>query len=295
MKAFLRKMLALVGLFVNRARLYHLQTFWEVEASEPSWKERVVIICVLESTPEEDASEALHTVVKNWHGSLDAQFTNIENLYSGLQALQPTWGVPMQLMTVLADKVPLLEKAVMKCRERNAGPVDFDIRRSLTKELVDFSLDTARNIVFGAYGQKEITIHDVHRLGFMLMSESGGAHGRAIPNKVQAEAKVQVMDYSNINLVVDKASHEDAGPVTEGWPEGAKTVKVLISDIHGKEVLQLMSAHLHTQIHLPDWVRGKQLVLRAAFLKHVDDEPVYSNEVTFTMPLMIRDITPEQE
>jgi hypothetical protein len=294
MKTVFRKMVAPVALFVNRTRMYRIPAFRGAKVSKHSWKERVMIACVIESTPEEDASEALHTIVKNWHGSMDAQFTNIENMFSVLKSLQSTWKAPKKMMVVLEEKVPELDKIIKKCRGRNAGLVDFDMRRSLIKELVHFSLETVRYVVFGAYAMKEITIHDVHRMGFMLMSESGGARTRSKPNKVQAEAKVLVEDYSNINVVVDKSAHEEAGPATEGWPKGANAVKIVITDTHGKEVLQMMSSRLHTQIRMPEGSRGKQFVLRAAFLRHLDDDPVYSSEVTFTMPLMIRDIRPEE-
>jgi hypothetical protein len=41
---------------------------------------------------------------------------------------------------------------------------------------------------------------------------------------------------------------------------------------------------------MPDGSHGKQFILKAAFLKHVDDEPRFGNEPTFSMPLTTADL-----
>jgi hypothetical protein len=275
--------------------MYKVISCLEIEVSSIAGKGRIVTICTIGSMENEALYEELRRVAKNWRGKQDARYTNIVNMYNTMKSMQPAWKIPEPVMSVLDEKVPELVKIVEICQGRNAGSLDRAARRGLTAELVNFSLGTVKNVAYGAYAVGDITLRDVHALGFMLAGESGGAHARSKPNKVQAEAKVEVIDYSSINLVVDKAAHENAGPVAKGWPKGARSVKVVIEDTDGKEVLVAMSSQLHTRIRMPEGSRGKQFVLRAAFLRHLDDDPVYSGEVMFTMPLMIRDIRPGQE
>jgi hypothetical protein len=66
---------------------------------------------------------------------------------------------------------------------------------------------------------------------------------------------------------------------------------IVISDAVGaKEVVRLVTRRLHNDIRMPEDCHGKQYVVRASFLKHADDEPRWSNEITFSMPRTTGDI-----
>ena len=41
---------------------------------------------------------------------------------------------------------------------------------------------------------------------------------------------------------------------------------------------------------MPDGSHGKQFIIKASFLKHVNDEPRFGNEPTFSMPLTTEDL-----
>ncbi|MDR1115953.1 MAG: hypothetical protein LBL33_07395 [Tannerella sp.] len=51
-----------------------------------------------------------------------------------------------------------------------------------------------------------------------------------------------------------------------------------------------MTTHLHNDIRMSEDSPGKQFLIKAAFLRHVDDEPHFGNEETFSMPLTTEDL-----
>jgi hypothetical protein len=56
------------------------------------------------------------------------------------------------------------------------------------------------------------------------------------------------------------------------------------------EIYRQVTSRLHNDIRMPDGLHGKQFIIKAAFLKHVDDEPRFGNEPTFSMPLTTEDL-----
>jgi hypothetical protein len=102
---------------------------------------------------------------------------------------------------------------------------------------------------------------------------------------------VKVLNGDFIRVVVDQSSDENAGPVLHGWPTGVKHALIVIVAADGKtEVYRQMTTHLHNDIQMPEGSHGKQFIIKAAFLKHVDDEPKFGNEPTFSMPLTTEDL-----
>jgi hypothetical protein len=59
------------------------------------------------------------------------------------------------------------------------------------------------------------------------------------------------------------------------------------------EVYRQMTDRLHNDIKMPAGSHGKQFIIKAAFLKHVNDEPKFGNEPTFSMPLTTEDLAAE--
>jgi hypothetical protein len=41
---------------------------------------------------------------------------------------------------------------------------------------------------------------------------------------------------------------------------------------------------------MPDGSHGKQFIIKASFLRHVNDEPRFGNEPTFSIPLTTEDL-----
>jgi hypothetical protein len=53
-----------------------------------------------------------------------------------------------------------------------------------------------------------------------------------------------------------------------------------------------MTTRLYNQIKMPDNSHGKLFIVKAAFLKHPSDVPIFGPQPTFTMPFSTEDIVP---
>jgi hypothetical protein len=56
------------------------------------------------------------------------------------------------------------------------------------------------------------------------------------------------------------------------------------------EVLSLPTTHLHNNIRMPDGSYGKQSLIKASFLRHIDDELRFGPQPIFSMPLTMEDL-----
>ena len=56
------------------------------------------------------------------------------------------------------------------------------------------------------------------------------------------------------------------------------------------EVYRRQTTRLYNSIRLPDGSHGKRFIVKAAFLRHVGDEPLFGPEQTFSMPLATTDL-----
>jgi hypothetical protein len=82
-----------------------------------------------------------------------------------------------------------------------------------------------------------------------------------------------------------------AAQVAHGWPSGVKNALTVITASDGKtEIYRQITTRLHNDIRMPEGSHGKQFIIKAAFLKHVNDEPHFGNEPTFSMPLTTEDL-----
>jgi hypothetical protein len=136
-----------------------------------------------------------------------------------------------------------------------------------------------------------MTADDVQLLGFLQPGETGGRHRRTEATDVVAEVKVKVINEDFIRVVIDQSAGENAAQVVHGWPDGVKNALTVITSADGKtEVYRQVTSRLHNDIRMPDGSHGKQFIIKAAFLRHVDDEPRFGNEPTFSMPLTTEDL-----
>ncbi|MDR1223091.1 MAG: hypothetical protein LBL07_09495 [Tannerella sp.] len=172
-----------------------------------------------------------------------------------------------------------------------ASTADRTLRNSLLKSTVGLCLLQVRIWAYGQFSAGILTADDVHLLGFLLPGENGGHHDRTEATDEVAEVKVKVINEDNIRIVIDRSAGENAAQVAHGWPEGAHNALLVITAADGKtEVYRQMTTRLHNDIRMPDGSHGKQFIVKASFLKHINDEPRFGNEPTFSMPLTTEDL-----
>jgi hypothetical protein len=244
-------------------------------------------------------SETLHSnitagvlqSVRRWHGSIDDQFAAIDNLTNEVMAHQSSWDMPMDLLSQLTSGRDQVQPLINKCRTNEASRVDREHRNALLKSTVGLCLLQVKIWAYGKYTEGVMTAEDVHLLGFLLPGETGGQHAHTEPTDITAEVKVKVINEDFIRVVVDQSAGENAGQVMHGWPPGVRNALIVITSADGTtEVYRQMTTRLHNDIHMPAGSHGKQFIIKASFLAHVDDEPRFGNEPTFSMPLTTEDL-----
>jgi hypothetical protein len=229
---------------------------------------------------------------RGWHGKIAQKSGNIRALRDGLKAREGTVPTPSDTMVLLTSTVTRLDELAAKSVAGNITPNERHERGALLVTTIAFILGSVKPWIYGEYSLGHLSLNDVHELGFLLPGEAGGRHGRSNPTDVIAEVKPRVLSANMSRIILDQASAANAGPVAHGWADGARMAIILIHALEGaKEVVRLITTHLHNDIVMPEDCHGKQYVVKAAFLKHVDDEPRWSNEVTFTMPKTVLDLS----
>jgi hypothetical protein len=236
-------------------------------------------------------TEGLLANVRRWHGSIDDQFSNIDNLVTLMTKYQKEWIVPPAMLDLLTANRNQLQTLISLCRSAEGSKSDREHRNSLLKSTVYFCLHTVKIWVYQANEAGAISDADVHALGFLLLGETGGHHDRTVDTDVVAEVKVTVINEDFIRVVIDQSSGENAGPVLHGWPQGVRNALIVIYASDGKtEVHRQFTTKLHNDIQMPEESHGKQFIITAALLKHISDEPKFGNQPTFSMPLTTRDL-----
>jgi hypothetical protein len=141
------------------------------------------------------------------------------------------------------------------------------------------------------YGSINDRYENIENVVNLLPGEASGHHDRTEATEAIAEVKVKVVNEDFIRVVIDQSSGENAGPVIHGWPPGVKIALIVITATDGKtEVLRQLTTKLHNNIEVPAGSHGKQFIIKAAFLRHIDDKPHFGSEPTFTMPLTTEDL-----
>ncbi|MDR1181441.1 MAG: hypothetical protein LBL13_05650 [Bacteroidales bacterium] len=251
----------------------------------------VTLAFALGAVAHGNITEGVLAGVRRWHGSIDDQFSSIDNLVNLVTEHQPTWTMPAHLFSQLSNNRDQLQVLVNKCRTTAGSQADRALRNALLKSTVGLCLLEARIWAYGEYTAGVMTIDDVHLLGFLLPGETGGHHARTEATDVVAEVKVKVVNEDFIRVVIDQSAGENAAQVVHGWPNGVKNALIVIIAADGTmEVYRQLTTRLHNDIRMPDGSHGKQFIIKASFLKHVNDEPRFGNEPTFFMPLTTEDL-----
>jgi hypothetical protein len=235
--------------------------------------------------------EDILAAVRRWHGGIDDQFNAINNLVNVVLDHQSGWNMPGDMLEQLTENRETLNTLIGKCQSTSASSVDRMHRNTLLKDTISLCL---LHVKLWAYGKHEaglMTTDDIHQLGFLLPGENGGRHSRTKGTDILTEVKVRVLTLDLIRVVIDQSANENAGPVLRGWPKGVKHALIVVLAPDGvTEIYHQLTSHLHTDIKIPASERGKTLIVKAAFLKHVDDVPCFGNEPMVTMPISTEDL-----
>jgi hypothetical protein len=238
----------------------------------------------------EGLTESILAAVRRWHGSIDEQFEAINDLVN-VALDHPGWNMPSAMLTQLTQDRDTLNALIGKCRSLQGSPADRAHRNVLLKSTVGMCLLHVRLWAYGNLEAGLMTEEDVHSLGFLLPGETSTHRSRAEATREMAEVKVRVISADLIRVVIDQSAAENAAQVVHGWPKGVRQALIVVVAADTKaEVIRHMTSHLHNDIQMPDGSQGKLFLIKAAFLKHVDDTPHFGNEPTFSMPLTTEDL-----
>jgi hypothetical protein len=251
----------------------------------------VVSIAFAAAITYSDIPEETLSIMRRWHGSIDDQFSNIDNLVTLIQS-HSAWSSPPSFSEIVTNRTTLAT-LIQKCRSGSGSSNDRGQRSYLLKYTIGLCLTNVKLWAYTQYNSTSVnfTLYDLHSLGFLLPSEMGGRHSRSTPTDVVAEVKVTILSADVIKAVVDQASEDNAALTVHGWPTGVKMALIVILSADGQtEVYRQHTTRLHTEIKMPDGSHGKQFIIKAAFLKHVDDVPKFGPQPTFTMPYSTEDL-----
>jgi hypothetical protein len=237
------------------------------------------------------ASKGVHAGTRRWHGSIDNKFSCIDNIVRAVTEHQSLWAMPPDLYANLLDGHRELQLRIDKCRTLSGSTADRILRDTLFKSMTDLCLTKIKIWAFAKFLDGTMTAGDVHLLGFLLPGETGGRHSRKEATNIIPEVKVRVVNGDFIRVIIDQSSSENAAQAAHGWPQGVEHALIVIIAADGiTEVYRRFTTRLHTNIRMPAGSHGKQFIIKAAFLVHVDDEPRFGSEETFSMPLMTEDL-----
>jgi hypothetical protein len=230
------------------------------------------------------------TSIRLWHGSIAQKFEAIQNDYDRLNDAKTQWKVPTEMLTKLQGYVELLRLYINKGRT-SLSAEDRSYRNEIMHEALLYCLFDVKIWVYGQAVAKVIAPSDVHLLGYLLPGEQGGKRGRTEATDIEAEAKVLSIGMDHIKVIVDTAGKKAAAPVAHSFPEGVKFALIVVMTADGREILRITISKVHTDIHIPEEYRGQQLIIKAAFLKHHDDDPKFGTaQATLLMPKSVEDL-----
>jgi hypothetical protein len=239
----------------------------------------------------ETVSEGILTKVKGWHGTIDEKFSNIDNAANLLKSHLTPWGVPNDMYTIVNGNRTQLQTLINRCKSTSGSAADRSDRNMLLKSTVDYCLLQVKGFSYVQHGAGIMTSSDVHNLGFLLPGEIGGHRAHTDATNVICEVKVKVINADNVHVVIDQASVENAAKVVHGWPAGVRNALIVITAADGvTEVCRKLTTRLHNDIEMPKGSHGQQFLIKASFLKHINDEPRFGNQPTFSMPLTTEDL-----
>jgi hypothetical protein len=245
----------------------------------------------LTNMPKGAPSDTVLAHARRWHGKMEDQCANIDILISIIVAHQPLWTIATPLLRPLTEARDRLLELFRICKSPSASSLDLEERNTLLKQTVDRCLLDIKLWAYGHVADGILTVEDVHSLGFLMPGEVSKHHEKTEATNAKAEVKVTVISPELIRATIDQSAGENAALVVNGWPNGVKYARVVITAEDGVTVVyDQITTTLHNDIKMPDGSHGKLFFIKASFLKHVKDEPRFGNEPTFTMPKTTSDV-----
>jgi hypothetical protein len=240
--------------------------------------------------PADKPTEGTLALTRGWHGSRRQKLMNIKNLLAILAA-HKNWAYSAEVvarLTVLGGRIEVLTE---KCESNQASGADREELKQLLKQAIALCTRQMKFWALNMYALGEMTLPDLHSLGFLLPGERGVSRARARATLALGVPRPVVIDADHVRVTVDHAFGENAGQVASGWPPDAKFILIVIRASDGKtEVFRTISSQIHNDIQMPEGSHGKIFLVRAAFLRHPDDEPHFGLEPTFSMPFTTGDL-----
>jgi hypothetical protein len=242
-----------------------------------------------------EVDESMRKYIRQWHGLTDEKMENINNLTN--QILNHAWPIPADMLKELTDSRLELNALVTKCHTPLASTYDRAQRNALLKQTVSFCLHRIKGWAIGQRALGAISAEEMHLLGFLTPGETGGNRKRAEPTDARAEVKVNIISPDYIKVSLDQSAGQNAALVKRGWPEGVRHAVIVALFVDGKtEVFRYYTTRLHNDIRMPEGLHGKLFIIKAAFLKHINDDPRFGGaSPTFSMPLSTEDLAAVQE
>jgi hypothetical protein len=236
-------------------------------------------------------TEGVASLMRKWRGALGDKFSNISNLVALVKSRQDVWNMPVDLYTQLCGNHERLQALIPKCRSISGSKADRALRDTLLKDTVDLCCIQVKMWAYGEYTAGIMNADDVHLLGFRLPGEIGRHHSRTEATNVEPEISVRVLNEDFIRTVVSNTAGKNSAQAGSGWPQGVKFVQIVITADDGTtEVMRINTSRMYNTLRMPEGSHGKQFLIKAAFLRHVDDEPRFGNEPMFSMPFTMEDI-----
>jgi hypothetical protein len=240
--------------------------------------------------PADKPTEGTLATARQWHGSRRQKLSNARNLLAVLAA-HKSWAYSAEVVGKISSTVERAGVLMDKCDSNQASGTDREELKQLMKQLTALCTKQMKFWALNLYGTGEMTLQELHSLGYLVPGERSGPRKRAKESVALGVPRPVVVDADHVSVTVDHAFGENAGQVASGWPGDAKYVLIVIRAADGKtEVFRTISSHLHNTIRMPEGSRGKLFLVRAAFLMHPDDDPKFGIEPTFSMPLTTGDL-----
>ncbi|MDR1258347.1 MAG: hypothetical protein LBK65_03565 [Tannerellaceae bacterium] len=286
---------SLIEIFASLAGILfeHVGAFFSLFSDSgllPSAGGGVTLALALGATGHGNISEGVLADIRKWHGSINDQYGRIDNILIQSES-QTSWSLPMTMAAELTNNRDRLQTLISRCRSSQSSKTEREMRNALLRSTVGYCLMDVKVWAHGEFTAGLMTAEDVHLLGFLLPGETGGYHRKVEATDAVAQVKVKVITADIIRVVIDHSSGENAGPVAHGWPPGVRhALIVIISDDGKTEIYRQPTTRLHNDIRMPDGSHGKQFMIKASFLKHLNDEPRFGAEPTFSMPLTTEEL-----
>ncbi|MDR1197676.1 MAG: hypothetical protein LBK94_01510 [Prevotellaceae bacterium] len=103
-------------------------------------------------------TEGVLANIRRWHGSIDDQFSNIDNLVNLVNEHQTTWPMPSDLLQQLTGNRNQLQTLINKCRTTAASQADRTLRNTLLKSTAGLCLLNVKIWAYSEFAAGVITV-----------------------------------------------------------------------------------------------------------------------------------------